>query len=238
MKFYLGTPAPPWTERADVPMFLSRRRISMRKRPLKPLSNWALDSGGFTELSMHGAWTISPQEYAHEVARYATWGKLDFAAIQDWMCEPKILARTGLTVRDHQERTIESYITLMGIDSSLPWMPVLQGWDIHDYHRHVEMYEQSGVSLSDKTVGLGSVCRRQASREILSIVSSLQPLRLHGFGVKQSGISLYGDLLYSCDSMAWSVNAWRSGVSNWDLAFALDWREKMLARPVQSVMMF
>jgi hypothetical protein len=38
-------------------------------------------------------------------------GCLDWAAPQDWMCEPFILAKTGLSVREYR-RTVASYLRL------------------------------------------------------------------------------------------------------------------------------
>jgi hypothetical protein len=60
-------------------------------------------------------------------------------------------------------------------------------------------------------VGLGSVCRRQATREIGVIVTELAGLglRLHGFGIKRRGLADYADSLASADSMAWSFAARR-----------------------------
>ncbi len=49
------------------------------------------------------------------------------------MCEPQIVARTGLSVREHQERTVANYLTLRSIAPDLPFIPVLQGWRIADY---------------------------------------------------------------------------------------------------------
>lgn len=48
--FYLGTHQPQWLGRYDVPMFISRRRLSSRKSLPQARGRWALDSGGFTEL--------------------------------------------------------------------------------------------------------------------------------------------------------------------------------------------
>jgi hypothetical protein len=60
-------------------------------------------------------------------------------------------------------------------------------------------------------VGIGSVCRRQATREIGAIVTELAAagLRLHGFGVKRRGLAEYAESLVSADSMAWSFGARR-----------------------------
>lgn len=69
------------------------------------------------------------------------------------------------------------------------------------------MYADAGVDLRDvPLVGVGSICRRQATSEIAGIVRSLagEGLRLHGFGVKASGLALYQQHLVSADSLAWS----------------------------------
>ena len=41
------------------------------------------------------------------------------------MCEPAILARTGLTVLEHHARTIRSYLELHDFAPDLPWLPWL-----------------------------------------------------------------------------------------------------------------
>ncbi|WP_446677825.1 deazapurine DNA modification protein DpdA family protein [Streptomyces niveus] len=161
------------------------------------------------------------------------------AAIQDWMCEPHILARTGQSVYDHQARTVASYLNLMWRDDELPWMPVLQGWTCEDYVRHVDMYAAMGIDLTvEPLVGLGSVCRRQNTKEAVRIVEALHGLgiRLHGFGVKATGLRQVHHLLYTSDSMAWSYSARRSAplpgcthktCSNC-LRYALIWRTRLL----------
>ncbi len=55
-------------------------------------------------------------------------GQLDWAAVQDWVCEPFMLKRTGLSVREHQRRTVASYLDLRSLAPEVPWVPVLQGW--------------------------------------------------------------------------------------------------------------
>lgn len=135
-------------------------------------------------------------------------GQMAWCAPQDYMCEPFILAMTGMTIREHQERTIDSYCVL---DSyGLPVIPVLQGWTLADYHSCVEQYDDAGIDLRDHPiVGLGSVCKRQATSEIARITWSLAELgiRLHGFGVKTRGLAAYHDALASSDSLAWSYAA-------------------------------
>jgi hypothetical protein len=72
--FYLGTHQPQWIgdERfAGVPLFVSRRTLATRRRLPAAVTDFALDSGGFTELQLHGRWTLTAAEYAAEVRRLA-----------------------------------------------------------------------------------------------------------------------------------------------------------------------
>jgi integrase len=57
-----------------------------RRRLPRARCRWALDSGGFTELSLFGRWQTTPAAYAAAVARYTDQiGKLAWASPQDWM---------------------------------------------------------------------------------------------------------------------------------------------------------
>lgn len=195
-----------------VPLFVSRRRLARYKNLPQAVTDWALDSGGFSELSLFGCWTITPEEYANEVRRYREEiGRLQFAAAMDWMCEPFIVEKTGLSVEEHQGRTVENYLHLKEIVPDLPWLPVLQGWERADYERHIVLYRREGVALDRlPLVGLGSVCRRQHTDMVEELVRELalgQGLRLHGFGIKVRGLSRCGNLLTSADSMAWNLRA-------------------------------
>jgi hypothetical protein len=169
---------------------------------------WALDSGGFTELSLHGRWTLSARHYVAAVRRYATEiGRLEWAAPQDWMTEDVIRARTGGSIRDHQRRTVSSYLHLRSAAPDLPFIPVLQGQSLADYLRCADLYDKAGVDLAAlPVVGVGSICRRQHTSEVEQIIRALagRGLRLHGFGVKITGLSRYANKLISADSMAWS----------------------------------
>jgi len=238
VEFWLGTHEPAWLGRLNVPLFVSHRRLARRRSLPRAIGSWALDSGGFTELSMHGGWRTPREAYVEAVARYSEEiGKLAWAAPMDWMCEPIMLATTGLSVREHQERTVVNYLELRDRG---PFVPVLQGWTLTDYERCVGLYEEAGVDLATlPLVGLGSVCRRQHSWEIGTIVGELsgRGISLHGFGVKKVGLAKYGHALASADSMAWSFRARRSpplpGCTHKSCSscahFALRWRDELLA---------
>lgn len=61
--FYLGTSEVRWLGQANVPLFISHRRLAPRKSFPRALTGWALDSGGFTELSMYGEWRTTARDY-------------------------------------------------------------------------------------------------------------------------------------------------------------------------------
>lgn len=255
MIFYLGTHQSHWLFRPqfrDIPLFVSRRRLGLmhRKRPWRrAVTKWCLDSGGFQELSLFGKWTISARQYAQEVQTAQTQiGGLVWAAIQDWMCEPEILSRTGGTILEHQQRTVDSYFELSLIAPELPWCPVLQGWHLDDYLRHIDMYWKSGLDLRKlSVVGVGSICRRQRTNEVGDIIRSIAQtgIRVHGFGIKTVGILNSLHYLTSSDSLSWSYSARGAGhplcsgnVGHKNCAncseWALLWRERLIKKCLPS----
>ncbi|CRK57598.1 Phage protein [Alloactinosynnema sp. L-07] len=209
MRFYLGTHQPSWLARnLGVPLLVSHRRLAGRRSLPRATGPWALDSGGFTELTMHGRWRTDPATYITAVRRYATEiGNLAWTAPQDWMTEDHVLARTGLTLRTHQHRTVANYLCLRDLAADLPIIPVLQGQSIADYNRCADLYEHRGIDLAAlPLVGIGSVCRRQHTVEVERIVRSLagRGYRLHTFGAKTLGLRRFADAVVSSDSAAWS----------------------------------
>lgn len=278
MSFYLGGHRPYWLSDSPVPMFISATTLGEYKgydekwpialRGGMGNAPWALDSGGFTELKIHGEWRQHPDDYGGAVVRFMDeYGMLppDFVATQDWMCEPVVIkggtykgvtfAGTGLTIRDHIELTVENYLYLAEEFYFVPWLIPMQGYRIDDYLLCEQMLLDAGVDLTGEfhgdgsgrpLIGLGSVCRREATSEVLEIVQTFadKGYRLHGFGVKTDGLKRYGHLLDSADSMAWSYaarmenirlpdTAWgactHSGICNNCLRWALTWREIVLA---------
>jgi hypothetical protein len=237
----LGTHMPNWLRELDVPLFVSHRRLR-RYRGALPVARgpWALDSGGFTELSLYGRWVTTPAAYVDAVHRYRDEiGGMQWAAPMDWMCEPWIVQQTRLSVREHQERTVANYLELRAAAPDLPFIPVIQGHTLDDYLECVDLYREADVDLCDeRLVGLGSVCRRQATQEIAEIVDELAGLgvALHGFGMKSRGLARVAHHLRSADSMAWSYDARRRpplpqcthrSCANC-IKYALLWRERML----------
>jgi len=223
-EFFLGAPNSAWLHRhPGVPLFVSRRRMP-KSRFRKAVVDWALDSGGFTELQSYGRWSIDAREYSILVNEYSERvGRLKWAAQQDWMCEPivinggtangQVFVGTGLSVREHQVRTVSNFLELEDM-CGVPVVPVIQGFAIDEYHDCIELYSKNGVDLrSYHTVGVGSICRRQATQEAVDILKSINELgiNIHGFGLKREALKNVLSCLASADSMAWSFNARHSG---------------------------
>jgi hypothetical protein len=242
--FYLGTNKAHWLAISPVPLFVSHRTLRKRKSLPVAISDWCLDSGGFTELSMHGKWVTTPKEYVEGIRRYTNEiGKLVWASQQDMMVEDVMLARTGLTIADHQRLTIENFLTLRTMAADLPIIPVIQGQTATDYLRHIEAFDKAGIDLhKENTVGIGSVCRRQATNEITSIVRQVTTtgINLHGFGMKTLGLRKVHNRMQSADSMAWSFTARREQIRlpqcthnarrcSDCLTYALHWRNNLMS---------
>lgn len=247
MRFFLGVHRAYWLHDPRVegiPLFLSHNVLRDRRKLTPAVTDWALDSGGFTQLSRNpDGWAAGSEEpYVEAVYRYRDGiGRLQFASPQDWMCEPWLIRHRS--VQEHQERTVENFLRLRELAPDLPWAPVLQGWALDDYHFCADLYRVAGVDLTaEPIVGIGSVCRRQATSEIEAILQSFagSGIAIHGFGVKTTGLRRYGELLASADSMAWSAHARYPGNSPDAeahghancancLDFALQWRERVLA---------
>lgn len=223
-RFYVGLHQPSDAQHFDN-AFVSINRLRDRRSPFVA-HRWVMDSGAFTELSNHGRYRHSVSEYADDARRWIGNGQLDAVVAQDWMCEPFILDRTGLTVADHQRLTIARYDELLAAlsDTGVYILPVLQGFAPAEYATHVDAY---GDRLAHGAwVGVGSVCKRQgdpaAIVAVLEVIKARRPdLRLHGFGVKLTALKHAGvrDLLDTADSMAWSYAARKQGRNG------NDWRE-------------
>lgn len=192
-----------------------RRRLSAGRGCLRRADVLVfLDSGAFSEVAEHGAWTWPAADFAEFVRRTCdALGTVQHAGIQDWMCETSVLSRTGLTVEEHQRRTVASFCLLRRLQPAVPWVPTLQGYTVADYMRCAQMYRDAGVELDDHAlVGLGSVCRRSRTAEIEAVIRDVVAglparARLHGYGVKSEGALLACMGLASMDSMAWSRRA-------------------------------
>jgi hypothetical protein len=192
---------------------------------------------------MYGKWVTPAKQYIDEVRWWMqSVGKMQWAAVQDWMCEPIMLQKTGLTIQEHQRRTTHSYLHLKAMAPEVPWCPVLQGFRLEDYLAHIEEYHRAlPFPLRNfRIVGVGSICRRQGTREAFNILKELHGhgLKLHGFGLKVTGMyNGAAAFLESCDSMAWSraaryekpMEGCTHKKCNNCIKYAMKWQEQVLA---------
>ena len=195
--------------------FISVNVLRDRRSPFIA-NKWIMDSGAFSEISKYGDYRSSVVDYATEIERWSKNGELEAAVAQDYMCEPMILRKTGKTVKEHQQLTIERYDELVSLKPTVKIIPVLQGYHPFDYVDHLEKYGDR-IKLNHY-VGVGSVCKRNTNtRIILSVLQAIKQsrpdIRLHGFGLKRTALSDPGirHLLHSSDSMAWSLAARYAG---------------------------
>lgn len=231
MKLFIGIAEPAHARRVE-PAFISVRRLRRRVGDFKG-GEWIMDSGAFSTITRHGGYPHPVSEYAAQIHRWKRCGRLLAVVSQDFMCEPEKLARTGLTVADHQRLTIERYVELRALVPDVYVMPVLQGYEPAEYAEHVRQY---GDRLApDAWVGVGSVCQRnrdpRAIAEVLAAILAERPdLRLHGFGVKATALRspLVRAWLYSADSMAWCFAARRQGRNQNDFREGLRWRRQLV----------
>jgi len=239
--FYLGTNEPSWLKKYDIPLFVSNTRFRRLKYPKPAIGRWCLDSGGFSVLSRFGEWIFSRLDYLKDIERYVqNVGNLDWVAPMDYMCEESVLRKTGLTVEEHQRRTIDNFLFLRHHVGDLV-IPVLQGWTLDEYLSHIDQYQQAGINLEDESVvGLGSICRRNQREPIKKIITRVADanIKLHTFGLSGYALKDNHKIIKSSDSMSWSYQASKypplpghnHKCCNFCIEYALMWRERLLNR--------
>lgn len=231
MRFFIGL-----HQRSDAKhfscCFISVNRLRGRKSDFE-VGEWIMDSGAFTEVTKHGTFRTSVAEYASEIKRWSRCGKLLAAVSQDFLCNKETLAKTGLTVKDHQQITVTRYRELLEQKTGTYIMPVLQGNTPEEYAQHVALY--GGLLGRNAWVGVGSIVRISSEptkvEDILRAILKRRPdLRLHGFGLKYNAFhgSQVADMLFSSDSCAWSMAARREGRNQNDWREAEGYRKKVV----------
>jgi hypothetical protein len=176
---------------------------------------WVLDSGGYAELVKHSGWTVSAEQYAADIRRYATEiGQLRWAAAQDWPASQRVLEATGLTELEHQARTTASGVELRAADTGgVHVLLVVTATTPAGYLRHMAMYRKAGIDLhAEPLVGVGALLGRpvREQAQIVRLLHAAGLTRLHLFGGKNQLLDEVGHLVVSVDSMGWSDDARRA----------------------------
>jgi hypothetical protein len=273
-RFYLGAHMPYWAGAesplwygegaplpAPVPLCISRVRLAGRKTLPRAVCPVLLDSGGFSILSkqqqveVFADWDLTPRQFIGQVRRICEeMGNIDAVAPMDWMCEPPIIANTGLTVTEHLKRSVGSFLELRWLAPDLKIFPVLQGdasLNPDDHLRCADMYERAGVDLTaEPLVGVGSICRLQRTDQIIDLFAALyrrygDSVRWHGFGVKTTGLGACAPGIPSADSLGWGfrgmhVKPCRHGLGLASESncphFAAEWRANVLAAAARTTL--
>jgi len=210
-EFFLGVHRLNWTWEgaAGGPVFVNLHLIRPRVGLMEPATqDVGLDSGGFDEIARHGCWRWGVAEHVRLTRRAVVeLRRVRFAAIQDWLCAPPALRRTGLSVAEHQARTLRSYLELRSAAPDIPWAPVLQGWHPDDYRRHRDDYAAAGVALHElERVMVGSIAGRDDDPGVRRLLLELDSsgIAVHALGAKGAGLLALGRHIHSGDSLAWS----------------------------------
>lgn len=192
-------------------VMISYTALRKRKKTFS-VGNWIMDSSAFYEICKYGHHRDSVETYSYNISRWAANGNMQAAVVQDWVCEPLAIKQSGLNVKAHQKLSRASWdalVSLRGLDSSPPIMPVIQGFRVHEFVEDIAAY---GDSIPKGWwVGVGSLCKKNAKPdevvEILRAIHAVRPdIKMHGFGIKVLALANrdVGELLYSSDSRAWS----------------------------------
>jgi hypothetical protein len=234
-KFYTGawSAGPSWLYRGEglpsMPLFFSYRYMFKRKSSFpKSKAPWALDSGAYAingrgkSNGLEEEFRFEPKKYAEDIIRFSEEiGQLEWAAPQDWLCTPKRLRETGMTVSECQSRTSASFHQLRRLVDGRVFVPaILQGRTIEEFSRHARKYEEDGLPLyKEPFVCVGSLGSNQTKDiSILSFLEAEFGLKPHVFGasmaVMQSGLA------YSADSVRWSYDAWKISAMRKNLGLA------------------
>lgn len=194
----------------------------------------ALDSAGFTAMSQYGDFPWTVEQYIELAAAHpwTWWSSMDLC------CEPQV-AGDRAEVHARTMRTAWYYDRLCELadDRGIPRpMPVIQGFDPHDY---LVSFESLTLPDDVSLVGIGSVCRRQVHGPdgLVAVIDRLdrvlpKHIRFHLFGVKSDALSLFSgcERICSMDSMAWALSARRETPVGRNNQVCIDHMERFWAR--------
>jgi len=213
------------------------------------LASIDLDSAGFVLAVKERGIPWSIDDYIRLAGSYPF---RRFASL-DLCCEAEI-AHDRDEVLDRIARTIRlnRACHVRAVDAGIAdaFMPVLQGRRPADYLRSWDGIGH--LVRSGQVVGVGSLCRRHVGgpEGLVAVIDRLdralpRDVRLHGFGVKGTAVSLlagFGDRVASIDSQAYGIAARREAhaagrpkTGHMVAAHMRRWTERQMARAGKSV---
>lgn len=214
-KFYFSLAAGSQRKAARIlkyPHILINFMTKTNRPPNYHYENLFIDSGGFYSSMISGGYVKTDDEYL----RYVESMMPQHFALRDYPCEPELMKKHGLTVKQNIHRTVANHLSLLDMlpnycINAQP-IPVIQGWDAADYLDCIDAFQDQG--LMSNYMAIGSVCRRTEVRNIRKIIITIRDAipkstKLHGFGIKLTAVkdlAIY-NALYSVDSGAWDYQA-------------------------------
>jgi hypothetical protein len=196
---------------------------------LKSEGRRRVDGAGFSQVFKHGRWLWGPDEHEKRMSAVESGlgaENVDGYFTQDWMCEPVIIQGghgahgTGLSVEEHQRRTVQSGVDLERINPRRKWVHTVQGYTLAEYERCIQMYFDVGIDLMQReTVAFGSMCKRgpdaaPIAAALFRLLGGPEGPRKHilGFNILAL-VALIGMLtpdeqnVLDADSASWSMKA-------------------------------
>jgi hypothetical protein len=168
-----------------------------------------IDSGGFTFLTKWEKYPFTIDEFIDFLGILQEKQPIEQVAILDYPCEPDVNRSEYKTNFDRIRATVENAVVCFDKAPEINWIPVIQGYYLHEYLDCLSLYEERGIK-SEKWA-IGSVCQRRdiaGPRKIITrLKKTMSNKKLHAFGIS---IRLLKDLqiwnsLFSSDSASWQL---------------------------------
>jgi len=235
IEFYYGTTWV-WPIQFLPRIMISATFLRTRKSKLKIEKPWMLDSGIGGMFKDNSSQRLSLEEYANIISLHEP----PIAWTYDYPCEPSIREKYCYTSSRAQDMTNDNTAILRDFYGLKNVMSVVQGWTLDDYLENIDKIK--GAGLLTERLGIGSVCRRGQTKEIVRIIKAVRNniprwVKLHGFGVKTSVLKTEARfLLDSVDSSAWGIErryySWSTNGNKglvWKdkVPYLLDYKNKM-----------
>ena len=204
IEFYYGTTWI-WPIQFLPRVMISATFLRTRKSKLKIEKPWMLDSGIGGMFKDNSSQRLSLEEYANIISLHEP----PIAWTYDYPCEPSIREKYCYTSSRAQDMTNDNTAILRDFYGLKNVMSVVQGWTLDDYLENIDKIK--GAGLLTERLGIGSICRRGQTKEIVRIIKAVHKntpgwVKLHGFGVKTSILKTQARfLLDSVDSSAWGI---------------------------------
>lgn len=172
-----------------------------------------VDSGGFSFASKWGEYPFTVEEFVSFVGLLSDEFPVTEVAIMDYPCEPSvnrsILKNNATRIR----ATVSNALDCMDADCSLPWLPVVQGYELNEYLWCLELYRNNLISVDNFSYwAIGSLCARKKTGGLRRIITKLKEeinQAIHVFGMTITALrdpQIFFSV-ESSDSGAWSFMA-------------------------------